>query len=355
MGAMSAHNPDDDPATPGRLASDDHVDPVLLRFLLDPGSYGAGVDRVSMVESHMSLVFLAGDRAYKMKKPIAFDALDFQTLESRRLNCEREFTLNGALSPDIYLGLETVTRDPAGALHLGGTGEPVEWLVVMRRLDEARLLDHAIARGTVSRGDIEALIAVLGPFYAQPLVNPPSHAEVLDGWATMLERTGQSLRRHDFGLPQDRVEALLASLARFLAGRRNLIAARIDAGWIRECHGDLRPQHVHLGPPLRLIDRLEYDERLRLRDPFEEIIDFGMECERMGADWILPMLLDGISAHLGARPADELLAFYAGMRGCLRARFAIEHLEGSRGSPEQWRARAIASLDLACKYGLSQS
>ena len=355
MGAMKAYNPGD-PTTPKRLATDDHVDPVLLRFLLDPGSYGDGVENVTMVESHMSLVFLAGGRAYKMKKPIAFDALDFRTLESRRLNCEREFKLNGALSPDIYLGLEAVTRAPGeGELCLGGPGETVEWLVVMRRLEEARLLDHAIASGTVSRGDIEALIAVLALFYARPLENPPSHAEVLTGWANMLERTAQSLRRPDFGLRQDRVEAALSPLTRFLDERKDLIVARIDAGWIRECHGDLRPQHVYLGPPLRLIDRLEYDDRLRRRDPFEEILDLGMECERMGAAWILPMLLEGVSAHLGSHPAAELLGFYAGMRASLRARFAIEHLEGRRGSPEQWRARAMASLDLACKYAPPQS
>jgi aminoglycoside phosphotransferase family enzyme len=346
---MNADNPGD-PAMPARLAIDDHVDPELLCFLLDPQSYAEDLENVEMVESHMSLVFLAGDRAYKLKKPIAFDTLDFRTLESRRANCERELALNSVLSPDIYLRLEPVTRDREGRMQLGGAGEIVEWLVVMRRLEEARLLDHAIAAGTVTRSDIESLIAALCPFYARQLDRPPAHEDVMASWAGMLERTSQSLRRRDFGLPRNEVEDVLSALAGFLTKDSELILARIEDGWIRECHGDLRPQHVYLGPPLRLIDRLEYDDRLRLRDPFEEIVDLGIECERMGAEWVLPMMEDGFSACLGGRPDSRLIGFYCGMRASLRARFAIEHLEGTRGSPEQWKARAIASLDLARKY-----
>ena len=351
---MNADNPGD-PAAPERLAIDDHVDPELLRFMLDKRSFGESVESVSMVESHMSLVFLAGERAYKLKKPIAFDALDFRTLESRQANCEREYSLNSELSPDIYLGLQPVTRGSDGRFQLGGTGDVVEWLVVMRRLDEARLLDHAIAAGTVARQDIESLVAVLGPLYARSLDVPPSRHDVLPGWADMLERTAQSLRRPDFGLPSGEVEEVLCALAAFLHGHSELILARVEGGWIRECHGDLRPQHVYLGPPLRLIDRLAYDKRLRLRDPFEEIVDLGIECERMGAPWILPMLLDGVSACLDSRPDPRLIGFYGGMRASLRARFAIEHLEGTRGSPEEWKARAVASLDLARKYACAQS
>jgi aminoglycoside phosphotransferase family enzyme len=337
-----------------RLAKEDNFNSELLRFLLNPKSFGPGVEAVTLVESHMSLVFLTDHRAYKAKKPIA-NAIDLRSLEARRANCEREIALNRVLSPDIYLGLETVTRDRDGWLHLGGSGETVEWLVVMRRLDEARLLDHAIASKTVARGNIEELIDVLGPFYAQPLDRGPARGEILVGWSQMLERTAQSLRKAEYGLTQDRVEPILSALAHFLVTHENLIVARIDAGWIRDCHGDLRPQHVYLGPPLRLIDRLEFDERLRLRDPFEEIMDLGLECARLGADWIFPLLLDGLSTALGSRPDPRLLGFYGGMRASLRARFAIEHIGGARGTARQWRDRAEACLEIAGKWACAQS
>lgn len=338
-----------------QLGAVEGVDPALFQFVSDPASYADGEHRVVLIESHMSLVFLAGDRAYKMKRSIKLDRQDYRTLESRRRNCERELALNRLLAPDIYLGLAAVTQGTDGQMHWDGPGEAIEWFVVMRRLDQHRLLDHAIAHGAVSRGDIHALIAMLGPFYATPLgKNVPGKA-VLAHWSSTLGKNAQSLRRPQFGLPPDLVDEVLSALARFLDNQAGLLLARVDAGWIRDCHGDLRPQHVYLGPPLRLIDRLEFDERLRRCDPFEEIMDLGLECERLGAQWILPMLVDGLSAQLGARPAEPVLGFYAGMRACLRARFAIEHVRRANGDAAQWRAQAIACLKLARKYACLQS
>lgn len=341
-------------ALSARLAKEDHVDPELLRFLLEPESYGPDLDRVTLVESHMSLVFLTNDRAYKAKKPIA-NAVDLRSLEARRMNCEHEIALNRVLSPDVYIGLEMVTRDREGLLHLGGGGKVIEWLVVMRRLEEARLLDHAIADRTVARENIEELIDVLGRFYARPLTGAPASGQILAGWSQTLERTALALRKPEYGLAPDHVEPILSALTHFLEVHGDLIVNRVEAGCIRDCHGDLRPQHVFLGPPLRLIDRLEFDERLRLRDPFEEVMDLGLECERLGAGWILPMLLDGLSTALGERPDPRLLGFYAGMRASLRARLAIEHIGGARGTPRQWREQAEACLALARKHACAQS
>lgn len=303
----------------------------------------------------MSLVFLAGDRAYKMKRSIKLDRQDYRTLESRRRNCERELALNRQLAPDIYLGLAAVTRDADGRTYWDGPGEAIEWFVVMRRLDQRRLLDHALARNAVNREDIRALIATLSPFYARPLGKNVSGKAVLAGWASGLRKDAQSLRRPQFGLPPDLVDEVLTGLARFLDDRADLLLARANAGWIRDCHGDLRPQHVYLGPPLRLIDRLEFDERLRQCDPFEEIMDLGLECERLGAEWILPMLVEGLSDQLGARPAEPVLRFYAGMRACLRARLAIEHVRRANGDAAKWRGQAIECLKLARKYRCLQS
>jgi aminoglycoside phosphotransferase family enzyme len=335
-----------------RLAADEGVDPALFRFLSDPASYEDGDHRVVLIESHLSLVFLAGNRAYKMKRSIKLDRQDYQTLESRRRNCERELALNRILSPDIYLGLAAVTRDKGGRMKWDGPGEAVEWFVVMRRLEVDQLLDHALARNAVTRDDIRALVATLGPFYAMPIGRKVSGKAVLARWSSMMRKSALSLRRSQFGLPLALVDEVLTALARFLDSQTGLLLDRADAGWIRDCHGDLRPQHVYLGPPLRLIDRLEFDERLRWCDPFEEIMDLGLECERLGAGWILPMLVDGLAAHLGARPSAPVLGFYAGTRACLRARFAIEHVRRADGDPAQWRAQAIACLELARKYAI---
>jgi uncharacterized protein len=354
MSTSARQPPIPDEPTIKRLNEVDHVSPEILAFLLAPRSYSHEVDRIDMIESRMSLVFLAGDLAFKMKKPIAFNSVDHRQIANRHENCLRETTLNQALSPDIYLGVLPVTRAERGDLEMDGTGKAVEWLVVMRRLEERRLLDHAIADDAVKSQDIDVLLETLCRFYAKPLASNISSDTIMAGWQDMFARNSASLRRPEFGLPRDQLDDVLNPLARFLDINAELIVARVKEGWIRECHGDLRPQHVYLGPPLRLIDRLEYDEKLRLRDPFEEVLDLGLECERLGAGWILPKLLDGLQSCLRVQVDPRLIAFYAGMRATLRARLAIDHVGGARGTTEKWRGRALACIKLAKKHGCFQ-
>lgn len=332
------------------------MDPELLSFLLDARNYPDRPADVALIESHMSLVFIAGDRAYKMKKPIRLDFLDYSRLANRLINCERELTLNRELAPDIYLGLVAITRDSVGRLRFGGAGEAVEWLVVMRRLDEARLLNHAIPQHKVEAGDIIALTDVLARFYSRARAVPITPDEHRNWWSEMASRNAGSLATPAFGLPQEQVHRILAAQRVFLSEQSHLLTERVSTRWIRDGHGDLRPDHVHLGPPVHVIDRLEFDETLRRCDPFDEITDLGVECERLGAVWIRPLLVDQLSVHLGHRPPEELLNFYAGMRASLRARLAIEHLRApDTGKHAAWRVRAQACLDLAAKYACGQS
>lgn len=326
------------------------VDPALLQFLLDPNSYGQSGETVKLIESHMSLVFLIGDRVYKMKKPIRLDLLNNLELSQRLENCRREFTLNQAVSKDIYLDVTPVTEDERGKLSIGGTGKPIEWLVVMRRLDEDRLLDHAIPEGRVTRQQIVELTAVLGTFYRRSEKIQLSRSDVMARWSSLMDKNENSLRTPVFALPSSLVAKVTASLRSFLEKNNALILARANEGWIRDGHGDLRPEHVYLGPPIRLIDRLEFCDFLRWHDPFEEIADLGMECERMGAPWIYPLLQEGLSAELGGAPEPQLMDFYAGARACVRARLAIEHLRSGFEEAEKWQLRAGDCLRIAEKY-----
>ncbi|MDX1606032.1 MAG: hypothetical protein R3202_07540, partial [Candidatus Competibacterales bacterium] len=136
-----------------------------IAFLSSPAAYAAAVGTVTRRETHMSWVFLAGDRAYKLRKPVRYPFLDFSTREAREADCRAEIRLNRRLAPAVYLGLARLTRDADGRLALDGEGQTVDWLVRMRRLPEDGMLDHAIGRGTVTEASIERLAAVLARFY----------------------------------------------------------------------------------------------------------------------------------------------------------------------------------------------
>jgi aminoglycoside phosphotransferase family enzyme len=299
----------------------------------------------------MSRVFLAGDRVYKLKKPIRLTFLDYSTLDSRRLSCERELQLNRRLAPGVYIEVLPLMRRANGTLALGGIGEPIEWLLVMRRLSAARLLDEAIRSGSIIPADIEAMSDALGTFYAGTVRIECPEFEFLEGWQTLVSLVAASISDPQFALPADEVGKVIQSLRSFLERDWQLIAARLKDGRIVDGHGDLRPEHIHLGPPVRIIDRLEFDDRLRRTDPFDELSFLGVECRMLGANWIGRRLLDGVSTRLNDRPPDELLRFYRCYRAALRARLTIEHLRDPEPrTPERWPRQARAYLRVAAEH-----
>src|SRR5271154_1147214 len=117
----------------------------VLAFLADPAAYGGRCDKVRRIDTHAASVFLAGDRALKVKRAVRFPFLDYSTLERRQRACEAELAVNAPFAPEIYRGVVPITREAGGKLAVGGAGAPVEWAVEMRRFDEKRTLDHLAA------------------------------------------------------------------------------------------------------------------------------------------------------------------------------------------------------------------
>ncbi len=316
-------------------------------LLSRPATYGPGVNSVEAVETHMSLLFLTGSTVYKLKKPVVYPFLDFSTLAARERNCRDELRLNHRLAPDVYLGLSTITRETSGALALDGRGEVVDWLVRMRRLPAGRTLERLIAAGTVTAAQVEAIAEVLARFYAgaeQGRLTPDEYVgQLRDEHAASRAVLG----RFDDG----RATRLLGEVQRFLDEDRGLLRARVAEGRIVDGHGDLRPEHVWLNDPPRIIDCLEFNERLRQVDPFDEITYLGLECARLGAGWIGPILLQKLLAALDDAVDPRLLRFYAGYRACIRARLALAHLaEPSPREPQRWQPLARAYLRLGSDF-----
>lgn len=318
----------------------------VLAFLADPASYPGHPSRVEAIETHMSRVFLAGDRVYKIKKPIRFPFVDFSSLEERRRNCQRELEINQRLAPGVYLDVLPLARQPDGALAIGGSGKSVEWVLVMRLLDRERLLDRAIRNGGAREADADRLAEILAGFYRRtPRIGLDGKA-LLRWWNEAVSLTEASLTNPTFLLPRAAAEEVVGFLRSFLSGHSDAIAAR--ATHILDGHGDLRPDHVHLGPPMRLIDRLEFNPRLRWADPFDEAALLDVECERLGAPWFGRRLIERLGLLLKDQPPAELLRFYRCYRASLRARLSIEHLlDPIPRTPERWPQQAKEYLALA--------
>ena len=328
----------------------DNAAPTLaakVGFLKKPASYASPPATVEVRETHMSWVFLAGPHVYKLKKPVRFPYLDFSTIERREAACRAELRLNRRLAPDIYLGVVPLTQSD-GRLALGGEGAPVDWLVKMKRLDERNMLDHRIADGRLKVPQLDDLTEVLARFYraaAPVFLSPAVH---LADFAGSLAYNKRVLLDPRFSLPAGLVRRIDVAQRRFLARHGGVIAMRMRHRRIVEGHGDLRPEHICLDHQVRIIDCIEFNPRLRVVDPFDEIAYLALECERLGAKWAGDYLQRRMKSLLRDGPADELFTFYRCYRATLRARLAIAHLlEAHPRTPEKWKPVALRYLDLA--------
>ena len=334
--------------TPGRTG---HSIDDKVAFLRQPQAYPDETPEVAVVETHMSWVFLSREFSYKLKKPVQYDFLDFRSLESRRRNCEEEVRLNRRLAPDVYLDTVPLTGDANGVLAIEGSGEPVDWLVKMRRLPADRMLDRALRAGSVKTRDLRTIAGLLAGFFADavPVAIPP--AEYRRRLANGITVNRRVLANPRWELPVRAVETVTATLRKMVMGQASLFDRRVRRGRIREGHGDLRAEHVFLGPKAAVIDSLEFNRDFRIQDSADELSLLAIECEILGSPGAGKLILETCCDRLGDEVPPELIAFHKARRAMMRARLAILHLadEGPADSI-RWRGRADSYLALAEQY-----
>jgi len=321
--------------------------PPLIRALCDPALHGGASVRV--VETHISWVLLAGERVYKIKKPVDFGFLDFSTLELRHRYCLEEVRLNRRLAPDLYLGVAAITGDPGRPAFDGG-GPVLEYAVKLRRFDEDALADRLLAAGKLEPAHIDGLAATLAGFHAQADRSGPQDAHGLpDTILAAAEHSFTHLRR---ALPawQSRFGRLQAWTAAEFARLAAVFQARKDQGWVRECHGDLHCGNlVLIGGRLLPFDCIEFSEDLRWIDCLSELAFIFMDLEVRGRDDLAWRLLNGYLHLSGDYAGLSTLDFYRVYRALVRAKIAALSLEQTADTAEAGRlkSQALRYLDYA--------
>lgn len=295
----------------------------LIEQLADPAAYPHPADGVDVRQTHISVVFLAGPFAYKLKKPVRLGFLDFSTLELRRHFCHEEVRLNRRLAPHVYLGVEPVTEHD-GRLRLGGSGEAVEWAVKMVRLPEGTSLLDRLRRGGVGADDVRHVARSLAGFHRTadggPRVAGFGRFDVVAGNArenfTQAEpHVGTTLSRPVFDRLRTRTEDALDRL-------RPVIESRADRGVPRDTHGDLHLDHVYFrddGEPFA-IDCIEFNERFRFADPIADLAFLVMDLKFHARPDLAAALADEYFAANGDDEGRQLLPFYTAYRAAVRGK-----------------------------------
>ena len=319
------------------------VDDTLVRALLQPAAFDHPADDAELVETHISWVILAGDFAYKIKKPLVLDFLDFGTLEKRKFCCEEEIRLNRPWAPDVYIDVVPITYH-GDQPCFGGDGEAVEYAVRMRRFDQVLRLDEQLAAGLLTVADMKELGRNIAARHAAANVAQMSERERLVEQAKRFVR--ENFIHLDGIIDPDQFEFLQGWTMRQLETLDDTLLQRFDAGFVRDCHGDL-----HLGNLVRLADGIttfdciEFNRDLRFTDVFADVSFLMMDLVDKGRRDLAAHFVNRYLECSGDYGGVVLHDFYFIYRCLVRAKVAA--IRSRERESEQERN---ADITEACKY-----
>jgi uncharacterized protein len=306
------------------------------------------VPYVDVHETHTGVVVLAGDRAYKAKKPVLTDFLDFRTPEQRERACLREVELNSRLSPDSYLGVAHLT-DP--------TGGPAESIVVMRRYRDDHRLASMVTRGPDGSVHtvLDTIADVLARFHERTKRSRAIDAQgkvgaVYGRWCENLSELNRRAGNSISGISFESLSRIQRLVAEFTWGRAPLFTRRIEEGCIVDGHGDLLADDIFCvdGEPA-LLDCLEFDDKLRYVDRIDDAAFLAMDLEFLGRKDLGDYFLERYAVHSGDRAPSSLRDFYIAYRAAVRAKVDCVRVSQGKSDAATDAARhlAIATRHLA--------
>ncbi len=332
----------------------DNSFPALIRALLDPVRYDHAVERIHVVETHISWVILTGPYAYKIKKPVDLGFLDFSTLAKRRLYCEEELRLNRRLAASLYLGVVPITGSIASPA-LGGTGDAIEYAVKMIQFPEATRLDHLLARGELGPAQVDSLARELAEFHGRIAVagydlafGTPARV-----YEPVRENFEQILSRVD---APDRAQLRRLEIWSQLNfdELRQTFEDRKHRGFVRECHGDAHLANMiwRDGRAL-LFDCLEFNDNLRWIDVMSELAFLVMDLDDRGRRDLARRALKRNLEHTRDYAGLAVFRFYQVYRALVRAKVACIRLRQngvSESDKQQAREEYRGYAALAERY-----
>lgn len=307
-------------------------------------------------ETHISRVFVTGETVYKIKKPLDLGFLDFTDLEKRRHYCEEEVRLNRRLAPDTYTGVVPITFSD-GRYSLGEQKEQaVEFAVKMRRLPDNLSMRYLLKTSGVDDEAVDDLAGLLASFYSKAETGDAVNA--YGSWETIRENCEDNFRMtetHAGDVFDERMFGIVRAATRaFLQRRKSLLCHRVEQGKIRDCHGDLRTDHVYFTEDgIRIIDCVEFSERFRYQDIACDLAFLAMDLDHEDRPETARRFIEAYAEHSKDRDVFVLLDFYKCYRAMVRCKVNCLRL-GEKGIGARERNSLLDDtakyLDLAYRY-----
>lgn len=314
----------------------------ILKAMQDPGFYPERPDRVDVMETHISTLFLTDRFVYKVKKPVDFGFLDFTTLSARRFFCEQEVYLNQRLSSDVYLKVLPV-RERGGGFSLGDGGTIVEYAVKMRRLPEEKMMETLLRKGEVDHETIRRIAFRLIGFHSRARTDP--EISIYGSAARITKNTEENfLQTRPFigtTLNKKQYQGIVDFTQDFIARNRALFRKRIEEKKIRDCHGDIRMEHICIEDEIVIFDCVEFNRRFRYSDVAADIAFLAMDLDFHNAPALSRDLISIYVDYTHDMDLLKLIRFYKCYRAYVRGK--VGSLKGQdKGLSQNARDQAVA-------------
>lgn len=324
------------------------TDQEVIAFLSNGANYALPRAKVSRVETHCSIIFLIGNYAYKLKRPIAFSALDYSTIDQRGAACRAELELNRRTAPELYLGVHTIRRQPNGELAFDGEGRVLDWVVEMRRFDQGDLFDHLADVEILSPELMRALADEIAWFHGT--AENTFEFGGAAGLSIGIEHNRDDQHTVEAILPKDAVEGLHAASTSALARVRDVLDRRRQEGRVRRCHGDLRLANICLveGRPT-LFDAIEFSDEVSCIDVLFDLAFLLMELHQRGLDFLANTVFNRYLDATGDVDGLATLRLMISIRAASRAytlAFAVRR-QAEREKAQRLEAMAKSYMALA--------
>ncbi len=327
----------------------------LIEDLKNPDALPDRADTVRVVQTHISVVFVADSFVYKIKKPVNFGFLDFSTLDKRKYYCHQEVALNRRLAGDLYVDVLPITRHGGKHTFLAAKGDPVEYAVKMKRIPDDRLMKSLFEEGRITSEDLARIASVLSKFHKTAATGPKiSQFAEPEKFKINTDENFEQVRKHcGVTLSKAAFQDIQAYTDDFYEVHGDLFFRRIEEGRIRDCHGDLHMEHVCLIPGLPIIDCIEFNDRFRYSDVLADIAFLLMDLEYHDGKREAKVLWDHYKDLSQEIDVDHLLKFYKVYRAFVRGKvngFQIDDPAIGQAEKTKAVARAQSYFKLAHGY-----
>jgi len=327
----------------------------MIDDLLKPEFLSDKTKKVSLIQTHISLVFLADEFVYKIKKPANFGFLDFSTLKTRHYYCHQEIMLNRRLSKDTYIDVLPILYDGKNHRMGIGQGRIVEYAVKMKRLPDEMLMKSMFFRGELTGEHLNKIAKVLASFHrtTRNSLNIDKFGEpekfkinTDENFEQIQKYIGMTIQKRDF-------DTLKQWTENFYSSNRPLFISRIRAKKIRDCHGDLHMEHICLSENLPIFDCIEFNSRFRYTDTIADIAFLLMDLEYYGGNRLSEKLWDVYKEMANEHDVNSLLTFYKIYRAIVRGKvnsFQLDDANIGRGEKEEAKETSSKYFKLAISY-----